>query len=94
LENQLTVGSAVTYPKWFKVVFYQISIVVTIENFDLNQVPLCLLEHQLSVLASPCCLKVEAFLGTLMLITTLASTSWARLVFLGDFASVFTLGMC
>ncbi len=36
LENQLTVGNVVAYPKWFKVVFYQISIVVTIEILTLT----------------------------------------------------------
>jgi hypothetical protein len=39
LEDQLTLGNAVIYPRWLGAILCQMSIVVTLETFDLGQVP-------------------------------------------------------
>jgi hypothetical protein len=36
LENQLTLGNALTYLRWFKAVLHQMFVVIIIETFDLE----------------------------------------------------------
>jgi hypothetical protein len=36
LENPFTLGNALTYSKWLGAILHQMSIVITIETFDLG----------------------------------------------------------
>jgi hypothetical protein len=38
LENQLTLGNAIIYPRWLGAILCQMSVVATIETFDFGQV--------------------------------------------------------
>jgi hypothetical protein len=94
LENQLTLGNAIIYPRWLGAILCQMSVIVTIETFDLGQVPVHLFwPAALWSLTSPCCLEALASLGpTYTYITTLASIAWVDLILLGDSISSFTFG--
>jgi hypothetical protein len=93
LENQLTLGNALTYPKWLGVVLHQMSIVITIKTFDLGQVPLYLFDWQLFA----CRLLLVILRHWLTLtpfsfVATLAPTAWADLIFWVTPLSVSPLG--
>ncbi len=71
------------------------SVVIIIETFDLNYVPLHLLDWWLFVRQLfLVILKPQLTLAPLSFVATLALISWASLILLDDLASGFPLGLC
>ncbi len=95
LENQFTLGNALTYPRWLRVVLRQMYVVIIIETFDLGYVPLRLLHWWLFVRRLfIVVLRPRLTLAPLSFVATLAPISWSDLIILNDHASGSPLGLC
>jgi hypothetical protein len=93
LENQFSLGNALICPKWLGAILRQMFVVITILKIDISQVPLCLhnqqlFAHQLLLVI----LKPMLTLAPLPFVVTLAPTTWANLIFIGDLAPISPLG--
>ncbi len=91
LENQLFLGNALTYPRWFGAIICQC--LLLIETFDLGQVLLCLFDrrffvHQIFLVVW----RPQLSLAPLTLIVTLASITWANFIFWVTLLPISPLG--